>query len=220
MVISPSFRRLTATIFLSLVLPLPSSAQTQVMQTYVATLPPSPEKLAQTLTASSDDLTMSNQNGVVMLAYAGGAVPSKLADILIDALPELGKDAFQSSQSTNFSIALIPSGSGSQIRLMMFQPQSESPSIKLPAGSEILINDGHGADCAGQIVASYPRDADAAVLAYSEWLVAEGYNVIDSSNASTSFFIGNKTGCSVFVYIQPDPEAQQRSTVVVRYLED
>lgn len=220
MVFLPPFRRLTAAIFLSLVLPLPASAQTQVMQTYVATLPPSPEELAQTLTASSDNLTMSRQNGVVMLTFVGGSVPSKLADLLTDALPELGKDAFQSSQSANFSIALIPSGGGSQLRLMMFQPRSESPGIELPAGSEIMINDGHGADCAGQIVASYPRDADAAVLAYSDWLTAEGYNVIDSSDASTSFFIGNKTGCSVFVYIQPDPETQQRSTVVVRYLED
>lgn len=213
-------RNMTAAIFFSLTLPLPASCQTQVMHTHVATLASSPEEVAQSLSTSTDDLAINRQGDLVMLAYAGNSVPSDLVSLLTSAFPELDKTVFRPGQSINFSVALIPVGSGTQLRLMMFQAQDESSVVELPAGSEMLINDGYAGDCTGQIVASYSGSASTAIPVYSEWLTAEGFEVADTSDASTSFFIGNKTGCSVFVYIQPDPEAQQRSTVVVRYLED
>lgn len=205
-----------------LVVTLPLAAETMRLQTFTSTVPDTPADIAAEFEGVSEDLTISDQDGTLYIAYSGLETPDKLSRFLLDAFPDVPAEPFQKGHAANLSLALVPQDSGTEMRLMMFLPPlpDAEPVEGLPNGAGILINDGYDNACSGQVVYSYDQPEATALTTFTAWLSEDGFDVQNASDDTTSFFIGNKPGCSVFAYIQPDPDIETHSMVVIRYLED
>ncbi|MGB3314757.1 MAG: hypothetical protein WBB85_10120, partial [Albidovulum sp.] len=110
--------------------------------------------------------------------------------------------------------------------LMISAPQfggagSAAPGIlgSLPEGTAFLMSSVSGG-CTGQAILSQTGLPDKVAPDYVARLEAEGFQVTDASDDDTSFFVGYRPGCSLFLYFQPDPAGQDRSTVVMNFQEE
>lgn len=174
--------------------------------------------IARLATELNPDMRFLELNDGFVLSYAGMDLPPALRAFLTQTILDLDPTAFNEDKMVNISVALVPIQSGTQVRLMMMG--QESTATALPQGAEVLLAESVPAACSGQMVLSHAGGVPENTQTYVSWAKAAGFKLTDASDASLSFFIGYRPNCSIFIYIQPDPEEQNRSTVVVRYLED
>lgn len=173
------------------------------------------------------DVVWTDADDVPVLAYSGIDTPARLADFLTARFPGLDPALLAPDRAVALSLALVPKVGGTELRLMLSDPnQTGQTGIAvalgpdLPAGTDVLLNDGAAGLCRGQFVLSHDAPQDDTVRTFTALSTARGYSLTDASDATMSFFIGNRPECSFFMYIQPDPETPSRSVIAVRYLED
>lgn len=218
-----SIRSLCLTLVFSCGFFCAANAQNQDLTTFVASLDESPSEIVNRFSFLSDELDIRAQDGATYLSYAGLDAPPEFTRFLAGNIPNLPTQSFRAGHAANFSVALVAEGGKTQMRLVMFETSDvDAPNsdLALPSGAEIIFNDGYSGNCAGQIVVGYDKPEQSAADKFPEWLAEQGFSVTDSSDESTSFFIGSKKTCTVFVYVQPDPDTQIRSLIVLRFLED
>jgi len=92
--------------------------------------------------------------------------------------------------------------------------------LAAPAGAEVLWQDGAPDACAGEVILSEDMPLTAATRTHADRLAGEGFMLTDLSDASVSFFVGQRPGCAVALYLERDADTDGRSTVIVRYLEE
>ncbi len=202
----------------------PALAETPVaIQTYSNDLALPPAAAAARL---NDDLgglmEIRNEGGAHYIDYAGLDTPEPLRRFLGLTFRDLPPEVYAPGVPINLSLAFLPDGEGSTARLMISGPEfggAEAALPGLPDGASVLMSSVSG-DCAGQAVLSQPGPPDKAAPDYVARLVNEGFQVTDASDDDTSFFVGYRPGCSVFLYFQPDPAGQDRSTVVMNFQEE
>ncbi|MGJ8583854.1 MAG: hypothetical protein ACSHXD_07175 [Marinosulfonomonas sp.] len=198
-------------------------AQTQDLTTFVAALEESPKEIVDRFSFLSDELDIRAKDGVTYLSYAGLDAPPEFTRFLVSKIPNLPTQSFGAGHAANFSVALVAEGDMTQLRLVMFETSDlDAPNtdLALPSGAKVIFNDGYADNCTGQIVVGYDKPERSAADTFPKWLAQKGYSITDSSDENTSFFIGSKKSCTVFVYVQPDPDTQIRSLIVLRFLED
>jgi hypothetical protein len=127
----------------------------------------------------------------------------------------------------NASLAIRPSDNGSELRLMLATPDVDAPGSflapggnGLPEGATLLMGGGGVQTCTGQLVLSQPDAVAEAARLYAGSLAAQGFEMTDLSDGETSFFVGHRHGCSLFLYLQADPEGEPRSTGVINFQEE
>ena len=198
-------------------------AQSDGITTFVASLDESPKEIVDRFSFLSGELDFSAKDGVVYVSYAGLDAPREFTTFLSSKIPNLPTQSFGEGYAANFSVALIEDGDTTQMRLVMFEPSelaTRENGLSLPGGTEVIFNDGFSDACEGQIVLAYNKPESTAKVEFPKWLAEQGFSVMDSSDESTSFFIGSQKSCTVFVYVQPDPDTQIHSLIVLRFLED
>lgn len=89
-----------------------------------------------------------------------------------------------------------------------------------PEGAQILHSEGTPGACRGQTILSHPAEPHRAATLYAGHLATAGFDLTDLSDATTSFFVGHRSGCAAVLYLERDEREADRSTVVVRYLEE
>lgn len=205
-------------LFLGLSYPIAAAAQSN-LQTFVSVRPQAAAIIAENLASQmTDDVNITQQNETYEFSYAGQHLPQSFREFLIAEFDGLDPTEFAVGETVNISLALVPSNSGTQIRLMTMVQRSLVPA--LPSGAEVLLSDGAISSCSGQLVLSHDGSVKENTAVYVPWAQAAGFDLTDASDANLSFYIGHQATCSIFMYIQPDPEAHERSMVVVRYVED
>jgi len=223
-------RQISIAVTLSVCLAAPALAEAKPagLQTHVAHLAEDTTNLAARLKRDlAAHVVWTTSDDVPVLGYTGIDTPVTLASFLIAAIPELDPALLAPDRAIVLSLALVPQAAGTELRLMLSDPnQTGQTGIAvalgpdLPAGTDVLLNDGAAGLCRGQFVLSYDAPQDDAVQTFTALSTARGYSLTDASDTTTSFFIGNRPECSFFMYIQPDPETPSRSVIAVRYLED
>lgn len=166
-----------------------------------------PETLAAAL--MFDDVRIDARDDAIIVSYTGLELPEPLAEFLTAAFPDLGRETLATWSPANISMAFLPDGSGTHIRLMV---------QGLPDRSVLL--DERSGTCSGQVVLAHPGSADAATQDHLQQIRADGFEMLSDPSGTASFFIGYRPGCSVFLYVEPEPAGMTGSTVVLRYLED
>ena len=218
----------------ALTVSVPAGAMAQTLpgplKTFIVQMSEPPEDVAQTLQALlGTEVQMVEAEGIQLISFSGLNIPPALQDFVLTTVPEIDKDLLAPGSPANISMALVPdqTGFGTEIRLMISSPKLAEPDAlrlamgaDLPPGAEVLMNDGVTGGCAGQVILSHPGPPALAAPLYLERIKAQGFEITDASDPNLSFFIGQRQDCALFVYVQPDPAATSRSTVIVRYLED
>ena len=90
----------------------------------------------------------------------------------------------------------------------------------IPEGGTVLMDDSYVDACQGQAVFSQASSISNSAEAYSKAIEELGFKLSTPPHMDTSFFIGHRKGCALFLYIQPDFETPDHSLVVVRFTED
>lgn len=219
---------IAATLSAGLAAPALADSKPAGLQTHVAYLSEDSGNLTDRLRGDlATDVVWTEADDVPVLAYSGIDTPAQLAAFLTAKLPGLDPALLAPGRAVALSLALVPKAAGTELRLMLSDPhQTGQTGITLalgpdlPAGTDVLLNDGASGLCRGQFVLSHDAPRDDAVRIFTALSTARGYRLTDASDATMSFFIGNRPECSFFMYIQPDPETPSRSVIAVRYLED
>lgn len=170
---------------------------------------------------------MKEPDGTTILTYAGLDIPRPLATFISNAVPNLDPTALQAGRMVNLNLIMIPQDGGTTLRLMMFEnARHKTPAAfratfgtDLPPDAEVLLNEDAG-PCSGQSVIAMPLAADTAAETLNTRMDEQGLTVTRMAQPDGTLLLGEVGQCSVFVYIEPDQDAPQRSMVVVRYLED
>ncbi len=195
-----------------------------VMKTFISEIAQSPDEAFADLQARAGHLLdLSEVGGTAMAGFSGFETPELLKSYLLEVLPDLPPKFVAKDQPISLSIALIAEEESTLIQVMMAVPQSEEDSLfgkTVPAGGMVLMDDASPADCRGQVVLSQNSPAEAAAQTYSNALETQGFSMSSPDHVKTSFFVGYREDCALFLYIQPDFQAPDRSMVVVRFTED
>lgn len=217
----------TAALFL---LPIGAIGQTLPgpLRTFVTEVEQAPKIVAARLNADlGGALDVIDEGGALMMAYAGNEIPDPLRRFVLAALPEIDADLLAPGAEVNLSLAFVPAGAGTQMRVMLSSPALAHPGAlvtalgpELPKGASVLMNDGATGGCAGQVILSQPAPPSEAAPLYVGLMTRQGFEITDASDANTSFFVGQRQDCALFLYVQSDPAAASRSTVIVKYLEE
>lgn len=200
------------------------------LQTHVAAVFQSPDQVLRMLRPTlPPEVKLYSQEGATLLNYAGDTTPPELLTFLKNTVSDLDLRIVSPPEIVNLSIALTasPAGHGSEVRVMVSSSALKQDTLvhaalgaSLPDGASVLMNEGNGRPCNGQIVLSQSgAPADVSDI-YVARLETQGFDVFDASNETTSFFVGQQPDCSIFLYIQPDTTSPERSMVVLRYLEE
>ncbi|OYX42615.1 MAG: hypothetical protein B7Z02_11515 [Rhodobacterales bacterium 32-67-9] len=198
------------------------------LRTFVTDVDQPPKIVAARLSADlGGALDLVDEGGVLMMAYAGNEIPDPLRRFVLAAVPEIDAALLAPGAEVNLSLALVPAETGTQMRVMLSSPALADPGAlvtalgpELPKGASVLMNDGATGGCAGQVILSQPAPPAETAPLYVELMTRQGFKITDASDASTSFFVGQRQDCALFLYVQPDPAAASRSTVIVKYLEE
>lgn len=166
------------------------------------------------------EITVTRDPGRVMLAYAGSQTPAALTAFLTAHLPDLAPAALATGTPVSLSVALTNADPGTKLRLLMLGDGPATPLAGLPEGAEILLNDGFDGSCKGQIVLSQTGSQKVVAAAYRAWAEGAGFRLDEAPDQTLSFFVGQRPACLIFLYIEPDTEAPDRMSVVVRYVEE
>ena len=209
---------------LALLLAPPVAAEEPVtIRSYKAALDLPPAAAADSLNRDLGGLMeFREEGGALFFDYAGLDTPEPLRRFLALSFPDLPPEAIARGVPVNLSLAFLPDGDGSEIRLMISGPEFGGAGATLsglPEGATILMSSVAG-DCAGQAVLSHQGLPPDIAPAYVTRLAGEGYQITDASDDDTSFFVGYRPGCALFLYFQPDPAGQDRSTVVMNFQEE
>lgn len=198
------------------------------IKTFVADLHDVPAVVAARLNADlGGAIDVVDADGALLMSYAGLDLPDPLRDFVLSAAPELDAAVLKPGAPVNISLAFVPADTGTQLRLMVSAPSLAEPLAlepalggSLPEDAAVLMNDGATGGCAGQVILSQPGTPEVAAPLYLDLMKAQGFEITDASDPSTSFFIGQRQDCSLFLYVERDPMADDRSTVIVNYLEE
>ena len=216
------FRALAVSAALFLAQPLAAEAPVTI-RSYKAALELPPAAAADSLNRDLGGLMeFREEGGTLYFDYAGLDTPEPLRRFLSLSFPDLPPAAIAPGMPVNLSLAFLPEGDGSEIRLMISGPQfggTEATPAGLPDRATVLMSSISG-DCAGQAVLSHQGLPPDIASDYTRRLSGEGFQVTDASDEDTSFFVGYRPGCALFLYFQPDPAGQDRSTVVMNYQEE
>ena len=208
----------------ALLLAAPVIAQDAVtIRTYSTGLELSPAAAADRLNQDLGGLMeVREEGGALYFDYAGLDTPQPLRRFLGLTFRDLPTEAYAPGVPVNLSLAFLPDDEGAEARLMISGPQfagTKAAIPGLPDGADVLMSSVSGA-CSGQAVLSHPGKPADIAPAYVARLSGDGFQVTDASDGDTSFFVGYRPGCSLFLYFQPDPAGQDRSTVVMNYQEE
>lgn len=203
----------------------PDAAADPSFRTYTLTLDEPPQALAARLMSDLDGTAqMTSKDGVLYIDYAGLSFPDPLRDLVAAQLDPTVASLLAPGLPVNASLAILPSDAGSELRLVIAMPNPEDPDSfiapggnGLPDGATLLMGGGGIDACTGQLVLAQPEPVDRAADLYAGALAAQGFDLSDLSDEKTSFFVGHRPGCTLFLYLQPDPTAPTRTTVVINF---
>ena len=211
-------------------LPFAAAAQTQAgpIRTYVAALDGPPAIAAARLGADLDGaVDVIDADGVLLMSYAGLDLPEALREFILSAAPEVDAEILDPGIPVNVSLAFVASETGTELRLMISAPSLADPAAlelalgqSLPEGASILMTEGATGGCSGQVILSQDGIPAKAAPLYLDLMEKQGFAITDASDPATSFFIGQRQDCGLFLYLEPDPITDGRSTVIVNYLEE
>lgn len=213
-----------------LLLPIGAASQTLPgpLKTFVAEIGQPPKIVAARLNADlGGTLDVIDEGGALLVAYAGTDIPDPLRRFVLMRLPQIEAGLLAPGAEVNLSLAFVPAGTGTMMRVMLSAPALAEPGAltatlgpSLPKGASVLMNDGATGGCTGQVILSQPAPPAEAAPLYVDLMTRQGFEITDASDASTSFFVGQRQDCAFFLYVQPDPAAASRSTVIVKFLEE
>ncbi|WP_347313412.1 hypothetical protein [Defluviimonas sp. SAOS-178_SWC] len=213
-----------------LLLPIGAASQTLPgpLKTFVTEIGQPPKVVAARLSADlGGALDIVEESGAFLMAYAGNEIPDPLRRFVLTALPQIDPERLAPGAEVNLSLAFMPAGAGTTMRVMVSSPALADPGAlttalgpTLPKGASVLMNDGAAGGCAGQVILSQPAPPAEAAPLYVDLMTRQGFEITDASDASTSFFVGQRQDCALFLYVQPDPAEASQSTVIVKFLEE
>lgn len=195
-----------------------------VIKTYNVELPLTSAEAARELRAEIGHLVdFTELDGIVMAGFAGFGTPEPLRAYLLEIVPGLSPGFLSDDMPVSLSIALMPADAMTVVQVMLSTPQSEETMLLaagVPEGGVVLMDDASPKACTGQVVVSHKTSVEVAAETYSAALEAEGFTMQPTDTASTSFFVGHRGDCALFLYTQPDFTTPDHAMVVVRFKED
>jgi type II secretory pathway pseudopilin PulG len=214
----------TLAVAATLAAPFPAAADA-AFQSYSVASDESAEAIAARLAeALGDAAAITAREGVHYVDYSGFGFPAALRALVADQLDPSVAALLAPGLPVNASLAILPAGEGSELRLMLATADVDDPGSFLapggdgvPVGATLLMGGGGVQTCTGQLVLSQPDPVAEAADLYAGSLAAQGFEMADLSDGETSFFVGHRPGCSLFLYLQADPEGEPRSTVVINF---
>ena len=76
------------------------------------------------------------------------------------------------------------------------------------------MEDGSPALCTGQRILAQSAAPEAAANIHLAALESSGFEMAPPPPGETSFFVGQRPGCAIFLYVEGDPDDENRSTVI------
>lgn len=169
------------------------------------------------------EIERSTMSGVRVFSYfgEGAEVPETFLAALVRQFPDFDATALRDAGEVSLGLSVYsPDAKDTALQLMVGagvpvrQARAQAP---VPEGAVILMDDGDPGGCSGQRILTQSASRDESADIHLAALEAEGFE-ISAPPGETSFFVGQRPGCAIFLYVEEDTD--NRSTVILRYVSD
>lgn len=210
-------------VLLTCLMALPTLAQSEpgLRQFQTETATPSENVIARLALRLPETVELTRNESAALIAYNGLATPPALLRFLAATFPVLDTSALAPGHPAVIAVTITATDAGAQISAVInadFPPYQTA--VTLPDAASVLMTTGGDTDCASQTILSHPATVSDTAATYRSLLQQQGFRPLENTDGDMSFFVGHAHGCTVVAYFQPDPDADDQTVVVLRFVED
>jgi hypothetical protein len=177
-----------------------------------------PEAVAQSLASElSDAIAVTSVGAGYVLNFSGLILPAPLKAFLDH---NFDVDATQRSIPVELSLAVYPADDGSELKLMVFNPDGARSEVVLPEKATVLLKESRAGACSAQLVLEHAEQLAQSDATWMAWLREQDFHVTPVRDASGTLFVGRRAKCAALVNIETDTDEPGNTLVVVRFSEE